>query len=466
MKLSKILSGFLGLFLLVFLTAGASAITTPYGEWSNQGNALTIYNGANADYNFYFSSTAPEMTLKIELYSSSGSLISTPLSTSTTNHYYFNDAPYSLTPSDYSGAGDYTLKFSSSDQSGPQSSWSIALSVLPVGNHAPVITSTPVTSVNEGIAYSYDVDATDPDGDAITYSFLANPTWLSINSATGLITGTAPLVSSNTSYTVTVQAEDNAAGNVHAFVTQSFTITVYDTTVNSAPVITILGANPATAEAMITYVDAGATATDAEDGNLTASITAVNSVNTSLKGNYTVVYSVTDSGGNTATATRNISVVDTTAPVITLNGSNPVTITQGGNYTEPGATSIDSYDGSLSVIITGNVNTSVIGNYTITYTSTDSSGNIRTVTRTVRVVAPGDSGGSGSPSGDVVYSSTDVSQSEGDFLDEITSPPINLGGRNEPSTALWTIFLTLAVILILTTGIGIIVLIKKKKVLG
>lgn len=40
----------------------------------------------------------------------------------------------------------------------------------------------------------------------------------------------------------------------------------------TAPVITILGDNPTVSLLNVTYVDAGATATDEKDGNLTSSI--------------------------------------------------------------------------------------------------------------------------------------------------------------------------------------------------
>jgi len=37
-------------------------------------------------------------------------------------------------------------------------------------NSSPVIESDPVTTAKEGFAYTYDVDATDPNGDTLTYS--------------------------------------------------------------------------------------------------------------------------------------------------------------------------------------------------------------------------------------------------------------------------------------------------------
>ena len=39
-----------------------------------------------------------------------------------------------------------------------------------------------------------------------------------------------------------------------------------------------------------------------------------------------ITYSATDASGNTGTATRTVTVVDTTAPVITVTGDNPATV--------------------------------------------------------------------------------------------------------------------------------------------
>lgn len=77
---------------------------------------------------------------------------------------------------------------------------------------------------------------------------------------------------------------------------------------------------------------------------------------------------------------------DTVAPVILLNGSGTVTIIQGSTYVEAGATATDDQDGSVDISISGSVDTSTVGIYTITYTATDAANNIRTATRTVDVV--------------------------------------------------------------------------------
>ena len=82
------------------------------------------------------------------------------------------------------------------------------------------------------------------------------------------------------------------------------------------------------------------------------------------------------------------NMADITPPVITLNGVNSITLTQGETYTELGATAIDYWDNvTVPVTISGTVNTNVVGTYTITYTAQDASGHQSTATRTVHVIA-------------------------------------------------------------------------------
>lgn len=82
--------------------------------------------------------------------------------------------------------------------------------------------------------------------------------------------------------------------------------------------------------------------------------------------------------------------IDSEAPIITLKGDNPMIVEQGDPYEEPGATASDNVDGDLTdkIEISGDVDTSKIGTYTVTYTVSDSVGNEATVERTVKVVEP------------------------------------------------------------------------------
>lgn len=71
-----------------------------------------------------------------------------------------------------------------------------------------------------------------------------------------------------------------------------------------APVLTLNGEPTVTVAVGDMYVDAGATASDAIDGDLTDAITVTNPVDASLIGTYTVSYDVVDSAGNAATTVQ------------------------------------------------------------------------------------------------------------------------------------------------------------------
>lgn len=179
-------------------------------------------------------------------------------------------------------------------------------------------------------------------------------------------------------YTVRWQFSD-PAGNTTI---QNQTVVVTDT---HAPTIALNGPPSVTVECHTSYTDAGVSVTD---NCSPAPAPASNSnVNTDVPGNYTVVWSVTDAGGNAATVTRNVTVVDTTKPVISLNGANPMTVECHTSFADPGATASDSCDTGVPVNVAGAVNADAVGTYTLTYTAADDSGNAAVpVTRTVVVV--------------------------------------------------------------------------------
>jgi endo-1,4-beta-xylanase len=158
-----------------------------------------------------------------------------------------------------------------------------------------------------------------------------------------------------------------------------------------APVVSLNGANPMTVEAGTAWTDPGAEAADNLDGDLTDMIHVEDRVNTSVTGWYQVTYEVSDSAGNSAQADRMVHVSDTLAPAITLNGSASVTVEQHTGWTDPGVAAADSFEGDLSaaVTVTGTVDTSKTGVYTLTYNVADAAGNAAApVTRTVEVTAP------------------------------------------------------------------------------
>ena len=90
-------------------------------------------------------------------------------------------------------------------------------------------------------------------------------------------------------------------------------------------------------------------------------------------------------GGGGSDSSVNPPAADTRAPVITLSGSSSMPHEQGMDFTDPGASVTDNVDSNLSISVTGEVNSAEAGTYTLTYSATDSAGNIASETRTVTV---------------------------------------------------------------------------------
>lgn len=101
---------------------------------------------------------------------------------------------------------------------------------------------------------------------------------------------------------------------------------------------------------------------------------------------YSLLVLLTACGGGGSNGS--VQKSDTTPPVITLVGDNTMTVFLGDNYQELGATANDDSDGQINVTITGSVDTTILDDYTIVYTATDSASNKRSVTRTVSVISP------------------------------------------------------------------------------
>ena len=88
-----------------------------------------------------------------------------------------------------------------------------------------------------------------------------------------------------------------------------------------------------------------------------------------------------------ATNSAVLTVQDTTPPVITLIGGNPIYVDLGSTFTDPGATANDTCAGSVPVVASGTVNVNVVVTNILTYTAADGNGNTNTATRTVIVIA-------------------------------------------------------------------------------
>jgi hypothetical protein len=159
----------------------------------------------------------------------------------------------------------------------------------------------------------------------------------------------------------------------------------YDVT---PPIIVLKGDSIVNHEINTTYIDSGATASDNSDGDITNNIIVEGDIiNTSIVGSYTVTYNIVDYNNNVAIQKiRIVNVIDTINPVVVLVDSAEITLTNGAAYIEYGATASDNSLEVLTVSITGTVDSGVVGDYTVTYTATDSTGNTHTISRLIHVV--------------------------------------------------------------------------------
>jgi len=130
---------------------------------------------------------------------------------------------------------------------------------------------------------------------------------------------------------------------------------------------------------------------DPTEGDLIAKnrYTMVSDLDCTIPGIYSIEINSVDASGNAAVSKRRTIyvVLDKTPPTLTLNGTATETVEQCGTYKDPGAVATDLVDGNLTtaIVVTGSVNTSVVGSYTLTYTVSDAQGNTTVKTRTVMV---------------------------------------------------------------------------------
>ena len=78
-------------------------------------------------------------------------------------------------------------------------------------------------------------------------------------------------------------------------------------------------------------------------------------------------YESTDASGNTVVIQREVLVVDTHAPVITLNGDQFLLMEAGMLFVDPGANAIDAFEGAMDVEIIGSVDIQNQGRYLLQY---------------------------------------------------------------------------------------------------
>jgi trimeric autotransporter adhesin len=157
------------------------------------------------------------------------------------------------------------IRISVSD--GPNTATLAAFSITvtaPTTNRPPTITGSPPTTATQGALYTFTPTASDPDGNALTFSIANRPTWATFNSTNGTLQGTPGAAHIRTYSNIVISVSDGTASTP----LPEFSISVASS--NNPPTIT--GSPPTTATVGAQY-SFTPTASDADGGTLTFSVT-------------------------------------------------------------------------------------------------------------------------------------------------------------------------------------------------
>jgi hypothetical protein len=292
-------------------------------------------------------------------------------------------ATLTLTPGYTDAGGPFTVRIGVTD--GTDSDYEdVSITVLDA-NAPPVLAPIGPQTVGAGTIKTVTVRASDIDGDALTFGIGTHPSFVDFtDNGNGTATLTLNPVAGDVAgspYTVRIGVTDGIDSDY-----EDVSITVVaDTT---PPVVTVPAditkeaTGPAGAVATFT-----AFGTDAVDGDLNAVCTPASGATFAL-GQTIVTCEATDLSGNTGSATFKVTVVDTTAPVVTVpaNVTASATGPGGAAVTYGTATATDLVDGSITPTCTpASGTTFALGTTTVTCTATDKAGNTGTATFTVTV---------------------------------------------------------------------------------
>ena len=285
----------------------------------------------------------------------------------------------------------------SSDLAGEQTGSHLLITHHDQSNRAPIIDSLAITQALVTVAYRYQVLASDPDNDPLSYSLITAPEGMLVDEQ-GLMTWARPELGD---HDITINVSDNRDAHTQ----QSYSLSVV--VANQPPVITSSAVTDV-------YVNRGyryeVLANDPDDalsyrlqvspvGMVIDSSTGLISWTPNSAGDFNVIVIVDDNNGGTDRQSFVITVndPDIIAPAISvtnpLNGrsTNQARQTIRGSVSEAATLTIN---GQLVMVDPDLTFTSAItlveGANTITFTATDAASNVskQTVTTTLDITAP------------------------------------------------------------------------------
>ena len=159
--------------------------------------------------------------------------------------------------------GEDTISVIATDNEGASTTRTCTITVNEI-NLPPVISGTAQTSIEAGNIYNFIPNASDPDGDTLTFSISGKPSWASFDTSTGQIYG-APSNSNVGIYSNIIISVSDGTNSVSL---AAFSIQVTEDTTNNAPVCSTIPAQSATeTEAFSLNLDSYCTDSDGDDVN-------------------------------------------------------------------------------------------------------------------------------------------------------------------------------------------------------
>ncbi|TRX76530.1 Ig-like domain-containing protein [Pseudomonas mangiferae] len=373
------------------------------------------------------------------------------------------DGTFTYTPNaNYNGPDSFSYRVTDSD--GGVAVATVSITVTPV-NDAPTV-SSPIAAQTgiDSAAFGLNVagNFADPDGDSLSYSASGLPAGLSIDPATGLISGTLAHDASTQGpngggvYTVTITADDGHGTQV----AQSFTLSVSNpppltndsafTTAEGSTLSGVLIASDIDGDTLsfsVTQQPAHGTLALAQDGTFTYTPDALYSGPDSFS------YQVTDSDGGVATAVVSIDVGAVNHPPVanaaigaqSATDAGAFSLNVAGNFSDadgdtltysasglPAGLSIDPATGLISGTLGGHASTqgpNGAGVYTVLVTVSDGNGGSigQSFTLSVSNPAPSTANSTVSVAEDTPYSGQlNATDLDGDALTfSVTTPPLH-----------------------------------------
>lgn len=223
------------------------------------------------------------------------------------------------------------IRISVSDGKATASLPTFFIQVQAAANRPPTISGSPNTAATVGTAWSFQPSASDPDGNALTFSIQNAPSWATFNSSTGRLSGTPAAANVGSFANIRISVSDGTA----SVSLPAFTITV-SAAPNRAPTIS---GTPATSVNVAAAYSFTPTASDPDNDTVAFGIAnkpawaSFNTTTGRLSGTPTaadvgtssnIVISVSDGKGGDATLPAfSITVVSVSTGSATLSWTAP-----------------------------------------------------------------------------------------------------------------------------------------------